>query len=88
MGKFGLLLRPLFPPLNATCPARAWWAQRGHVAPGRGGRVKTNCGGVCVGQSGCDELLVETGRQVVSGGSLSYNFGGPRDGQQTDSTDS
>ena len=28
--------------LTATCPARAWWAQRGHVAPGRGGRVKTN----------------------------------------------
>ena len=41
-GKIGLLLRPLFPPLDATCPARAWWAQRGHVAPGRGGRVKTN----------------------------------------------
>ena len=29
-GKIGLLLRPLFPPLDATCPARAWWAQRGH----------------------------------------------------------
>ena len=26
-GKIGLLLRPLFPPLDATCPAaRAWWA--------------------------------------------------------------
>ena len=23
-GKIGLLLRPLFPPLDATCPARAW----------------------------------------------------------------
>ena len=28
-GKIGLLLRPLFPPLDATCPAHAWWAQRG-----------------------------------------------------------
>ena len=25
-GKIGLSLRPLFPPLDATCPARAWWA--------------------------------------------------------------
>ena len=41
-GKIGLLIRPLFPPLDATCPVRAWWALRGHVAPGRGGRVKTN----------------------------------------------
>ena len=41
-GKIGLLLRPLFPPLNAKCPVRAWWALRGHVAPGRGGRVETN----------------------------------------------
>ena len=27
-GKIGLLLRPLFPPLDATCPARTWWALR------------------------------------------------------------
>ena len=40
--KIGLLLRLLFPPFDATCPARAWWAPRGHVTPGRGGRVKTN----------------------------------------------
>ena len=24
-GKIGLLLRPLFPPLDATCLVRAWW---------------------------------------------------------------
>ena len=41
-GKIGLLLRQLFPPLNAACPARAWWALQGHFTPGRGGRVKTN----------------------------------------------
>ena len=41
-GKIGLSLRRLFPPLDATCPTRAWWAQRSHVTPGRGGRVKTN----------------------------------------------
>ena len=32
-GKIGSLLRPLFPPLDATCPARTWWALRGHVTP-------------------------------------------------------
>ena len=25
-GKIGLLLRPIFPPLDGTCPARTWWA--------------------------------------------------------------
>ena len=29
-GKIGLLLRPLFPPLDVACPAGAWWAPRGH----------------------------------------------------------
>ena len=26
-----------FPPLDATCPAHAWWAQQGHVTAERGG---------------------------------------------------
>ena len=37
-----LVTKTAFPPLDATCPAPAWWVLRGHVAPGRGGRVKTD----------------------------------------------
>ena len=31
-----------FSPLDVTCPARAWWVLRGHITPGRGGRIKTS----------------------------------------------
>ena len=29
-----LITKTTFPPLDATCPARSWWAPLGHVTQG------------------------------------------------------